>query len=68
MATRRSKTPRIRDSEERKAIIDESRPRSWYRSALGEVKRDLDPREFGPILQGGDGLLWVDLDALEDRP
>jgi len=64
MATRRSKTPRIRDSEERKAIIDESRPRSWYRSALGEVKRDLDPREFGPILQGGDGLLWVDLDVV----
>lgn len=63
MSKRRSKTLRIRDSEERKAIIDESRPRSWYRDAAGEVKRDIDPREFAAILQGTDGLLWVDIDV-----
>ncbi|MCL4214438.1 MAG: magnesium/cobalt transporter CorA [Gemmatimonadales bacterium] len=63
MAKRKSKTLRIRDSEERKAIIDESRPRSWYRDAAGGVRRDIDPREFAAIVQGTDGVLWVDIDV-----
>ena len=63
MGKRRSKTLRIRTSEERKAIIEESRPRSWHRDAAGVVKRDIDPREFAAILQSTEGLLWVDIDV-----
>lgn len=63
MAKRRSKTLRIRDSEERQAIIDESRPRSWHRDSTGAVRRDIDPREFAAILHADDGLLWVDIDV-----
>ena len=57
MAKRRSKTIRLRDSAERKAIIEESRPRSWHRDATGAVRRDLDPREFAAIVEGTEGVL-----------
>ena len=63
MTKRRSKTIRLRDSAERKAIIEESRPRSWHRDAAGAVRRDVDPREFAAIVEGTEGVLWVDIDV-----
>jgi magnesium transporter len=65
MPRRRSKAIRLheREAEERKPIIEESRPRSWHRDAAGTVRRDLDPREIAAILHSGDGLLWVDIDV-----
>ncbi len=58
----RSKTVRLRPSGERRAITEHKVPRSWYRDAAGQVRRDLDPKEFPAILAAGTGTLWVDLD------
>ena len=61
---RTSKALRLRQvSAETPAIVQqESRPRSWHRDAAGTIRRDIDPKEFAPIVQSGVGLLWVDVD------
>ena len=63
-----AKTPRppkirIRKSRKRAPILEESRPRSWYRDAAGVTRQDIDPREYAGILAAGTGVLWVDIDA-----
>lgn len=44
-------------------ILEESRPRSWYRDPAGGFRTDVDPREFAAIVASGTGTLWVDIDA-----
>ncbi len=43
------------------AIIDESRPRGWYRPSSGAVVRDVDPRDIERCLADAGGFLWVDI-------
>lgn len=65
MPKRRStKTLRLRlpDDEIAEIVPPESAARSWYRDPAGEVRRDIDPREFAAIVQSGTGMLWVDID------
>lgn len=38
-------------------------PRSFYRDAAGEARRDLGPREMAEVLASGVGQLWVDIDS-----
>ncbi|HET8770531.1 MAG TPA: magnesium transporter CorA family protein [Gemmatimonadaceae bacterium] len=57
------RTPRLRKRAGQKAILEESRPRSWYRDAAGALRRDLDPREFASIVASGTGTLWVDINV-----
>ena len=45
------------------AVPGEQHPRSWYRDPTGELRRDIDPREFAAILTAGTGTLWVDLNS-----
>ncbi len=59
---RKSKSLRLREVQEPQAVVTESRPRSWYRAPDGSLRRDIEPREFLEIVQGGRGLLWVDID------
>jgi magnesium transporter len=45
--------------------------RSLYRASNGAVRTDLQPEEYGALLQDGRGLLWVDFEATPseyDRP
>ena len=37
--------------------------RTLYYSQAGEVRTDVQPQEFGALLQDASGLLWVDLEA-----
>ncbi|MCC7001918.1 MAG: magnesium transporter CorA family protein [Gemmatimonadaceae bacterium] len=57
-----SKSLRLRETEQTTPVVQESKPRSWHRGPAGEVRRDLDPREFAAIVHAGDGVLWVDID------
>ena len=60
---RRSKALRLRPiTAEHPVAAVPDRPRSWYRDAAGTVRRDLEPKEFAAVLQGGSGTLWVDID------
>lgn len=40
-------------------------PRSVHRAPDGSVRRDLTPAELAAVVQSGDGVLWVDIDATE---
>lgn len=63
MSKRPPAAPRLRKSRAQKAILGESRPRSWYRDAAGVQRRDIDPREFIGIIASGTGVLWVDINV-----
>lgn len=64
MPKRRGASLRLRKSAQHKVpILDQSRPRSWYRDATGLTRSDLDPREFAALVASGTGVLWVDIDA-----
>jgi magnesium transporter len=43
-------------------VRDANLPRSWMRSASGEVKRDLALHELSAALEAPDSTLWVDID------
>ncbi len=58
-----SRTPRLRQRRTQREAPAEARPRSWYRDASGARRNDLDPQEFAAILEGGTGLLWLDVDV-----
>lgn len=57
-----SKSLRLRETEEKPAVVQEAKPRSWHRGPAGEVRRDIESREFAGIVQSGEGMLWVDVD------
>lgn len=38
-------------------------PRSFFRDASGETRRDLGPREMAEVVASGVGQLWVDIDS-----
>ncbi len=60
---RTSKALRMRPvTDEHPIVVQESRPRSWFRDAAGAVRRDVDPKEFAGIVASGHGMLWVDID------
>lgn len=44
-------------------VAETARPRSWFRSAAGEVSRDLDARDIAQHLRDPGGFLWVDIDT-----
>lgn len=60
---RRQPALRVRKSKPQPVTAAADRPRSWYRDEAGLLRSNLDPREFGAILESGQGLLWVDLHA-----
>jgi len=43
-------------------VVEEARPKSWYRDPSGAVRKDIDPKEFAAIVAAGTGMLWVDID------
>lgn len=65
--TKTHRTLRIRSSAGPPDVIEEIRPRSWYRDPAGVVRRHLDPLEFPAALQAAGGLLWLDIDSRSQR-
>lgn len=42
---------------------DPALPRSFHVTAAGDLRDDLPAHELRRIMQGGDGLVWIDVDA-----
>lgn len=60
---KRSPALRIKKARRQAVPAAEDHPRSWYRDEAGAIWRDIGSKEIAGILEGGSGLLWVDLDA-----
>lgn len=63
MPKKRRASLRLHKHEHHHAPPAHATPRSWFHDASGHIRRDLDIAALTQVVQSGEGLLWVDVQA-----